>query len=223
MIIAIDGPAGAGKSTVARSIADLLGWTYLDTGAMYRAVTLTVLKRGIDPSAEEACGEVARSLELAFDAQGRILIDGVPGEPGVRSHEVTGAVSTVSAHPAVRKAVVAVQRQLAERAGDSEGGGLVAEGRDTTTVVFPNAAHKFFLIATATERARRRARELNQEDRRTEIQADIERRDRLDATRAASPLRQAPDATVIDTEGLDAPAVVRAILAQLQGQGEDHR
>jgi cytidylate kinase len=214
MIIAIDGPAGAGKSTVARRIADVLRWTYLDTGAMYRAVTLTVLGRGVDPHAEEACGEVARSLELVFDPKGHIQIDGVPGEPGIRSEEVTGAVSAVSAHAAVREAVVAVQRQLAERSDET--GGLVAEGRDTTTVVFPDATHKFFLIATATERAQRRARELNQEDRREAIQADIERRDRLDTTRAVSPLCQAPDATVVDTQGLDIEAVVQRILAHVK-------
>ncbi len=217
MIIAIDGPAGAGKSTVARRIADVLGWTYLDTGAMYRAVALTVLKRGLDPGSEEACGEVAHSIELALDPQGHILIDGEPGEPGIRSDEVTRTVSTVSAHPAVREAVVAVQRALAERSGKT--GGLVAEGRDMTTVVFPNARHKFFLIATASERARRRARQLNQEDRRAEIQADIERRDRQDATRAVSPLRQAPDATLVETDGLDAHAVVERILSQVRGRG----
>lgn len=214
MIIAIDGPAGAGKSTVARRIAEVLGWTFLDTGAMYRAVTLTVLRRGIDPDAEEACGEVARSLELGFDPQGRILIDGEPGEPGIRSEEVTGAVSAVSAHPSVREAVVKVQRALA--AGTAGAGGLVAEGRDTTTVVFPDATHKFFLIATAAERARRRARELDQEDRVAEIQAEIERRDAYDTTRATSPLRQAPDATVVDTDGLDLEEVIATLLRHVR-------
>ena len=214
MIIAIDGPAGAGKSTVARRLAEALGWTYLDTGAMYRAVTLTVLERGLDPDSEGACGDVARTIALAFDSAGRIMIDGRPGEPRIRGAEVTEAVSAVSAHPAVREAIVAMQRSLAREAG-ARGSGLVAEGRDTTTVVFKEARHKFFLIATAAERARRRARQLNQEHRQEEIQADIERRDRLDSTRAMSPLREAEDSERIDTEGLSVDEVVERIRARL--------
>jgi cytidylate kinase len=214
MIIAIDGPAAAGKSTVARQLARALGWTYLDTGAMYRAVTLAVLERGIDPAAGEACGELARSLELDFDPQGRILIQGRLGEPRIRSAEVTAAVSTVAAHPAVREAVVLLQRRLATEA-ELAGKGLVAEGRDTTTVVFPDAEHKFFLIATAPERARRRARELHQEHRLEAVQADLERRDRLDSTRAASPLVEAKSALRIETDGLSAEQVVARILSAL--------
>jgi cytidylate kinase len=215
MIIAIDGPAAAGKSTVARKLAEALGFTYLDTGAMYRAVTLAVLDGGVDPASERACGELARSLELAFDPQGRITIDGRPGEPRIRGAEVTAAVSTVSAHPAVRAAVVARQRHLAREA-DARGGGLVAEGRDTTTVVFPAAEHKFFLIATAPERARRRARELHQEHRWEAIQADLERRDHLDSTRAASPLVEAPGAQRIETDGQSVEQVVARILTALR-------
>ena len=215
MIIAIDGPAAAGKSTVARKLAEALGFTYLDTGAMYRAVTLAVLEGGVDPASERACGELARSLELAFDSQGRITIHGRPGEPRIRGAEVTAAVSTVSAHPAVREAVVARQRHLAREA-DARGGGLVAEGRDTTTVVFPAAEHKFFLIATAPERARRRARELHQEHRLDSIQADLERRDRQDSTRAASPLVESPHARRIETDGQSVEQVVARILSALR-------
>ena len=214
MTIAIDGPAGAGKSTVARGVARLLGRTFLDTGAMYRAVTLEVLRRGVDPNSEEDCGRVAESLDLAFDDSAGITIDGVPGEPGIRSDEVTQAVSAVSAHPAVRRAVVADQRAMA--AACPPGGGLVAEGRDTTTVVFPDAAHKFFLIATASERAQRRARELKQVHRVHEIQADIERRDRLDTMRTDSPLLEAADAVRIETDGLSAAEVIARILAEVR-------
>lgn len=214
MTIAIDGPAGAGKSTVARGVARLLGWTFLDTGAMYRAVTLEALRRGVDPSSEEGCCRVASSLELAFDSSGRILIDGVPGEPAIRTDEVTKAVSAVSAHPTVRRVIVAEQRALA--AACPPRGGLVAEGRDTTTVVFPDATHKFFLIATASERAHRRARELNQVHRVDEIQADIERRDLLDTTRTDSPLLEARDAVRIETDGLSPDEVIARIMAEVQ-------
>jgi cytidylate kinase len=211
MILAIDGPAGAGKSTVAKLIARALGLRFLDTGAMYRAVTLEVLRRRLDPASEEDCGRVARELRLAFDAQGSILIDGVPGEPAIRSTEVTAAVSTVSAHAAVRESVVAVQRELGRRWR-----GLVAEGRDTTTVVFPHADLKFFLTASPTVRARRRAAEIGAPEREPEIRADIERRDHLDSTRKVAPLKRAPDAIVVDTDPYDARGVADAILAHVK-------
>ena len=206
---------------MARRLAEALGWTYLDTGAMYRAVTLTVLARGLDPESEGACGNVARTIALAFDSTGRITIDGRPGEPRIRSAEVTGAVSAVSAHPAVREAVVAMQRSLAREA-HARGSGLVAEGRDTTTVVFPDAEHKFFLIATASERARRRALELNQEQRQDAVQAELEHRDHLDSTRAMSPLRQADDAERIETDGLNVDGVVARILERLPSGADQH-
>jgi cytidylate kinase len=206
MIIAIDGPAGAGKSTVAREVARALGLAYLDTGAMYRAVTLAALERGIDPADGEACGALASELDLTFDAGGRIHLDGRPGEPAIRSSEVSRSVSTVSAHPAVRRAIVSAQRALAARQS------LVAEGRDTTTVVFPAADHKFFLTASESERARRRARELGEEHRVGAVQGEIERRDRLDSTRAHSPLVRAPDAELVDTDGLGVAQVVERIL-----------
>jgi cytidylate kinase/UDP-2,3-diacylglucosamine diphosphatase len=212
MIIAVDGPAGVGKSTLARALARELGLFFLDTGAMYRAVTLAALERGLAPADETACGQVARTLALAFDREGHILLDGRPGEPAIRGPEVTRAVSLVATHPSVRSAVVARQREIAE-----EQGGVVAEGRDTTTVVFPYATHKFYLTASLEERARRRAREENALERLPEIRADIERRDRLDSSRTHSPLVAAPDARRIETDGLGLEEVVARILHHVRG------
>ncbi len=215
MIIAIDGPAGAGKSTVARRVARDLGLVFLDTGAMYRAVTWCVLQQGLDPNSEEACARVAQTTLLTFDDNGHILIDGRAGEPHIRSREVTANVSSVSAHAAVRASVVREQQAVALRRG-----GLVAEGRDTTTVVFPRAEHKFFLIATSAERAHRRAKELGQPERVQEIQREIEARDLTDSTRAHSPLVRAADATLIDTDGLDADAVALRILEHVRSKAQ---
>jgi len=211
MIIAMDGPAGAGKSTVAKRVAEELGLTFLDTGAMYRAVTLAVLERGVHPSDAEACAATAKEVVLGFDADRRILLDGVPREPDIRSRTVTLTVSAVSAHPGVREAVVAEQRKLA-----ADLGGVVAEGRDTTTVVFPRADHKFFLNASMEERARRRARQEGAPERYEEILADIERRDRLDTTRAHSPLVKAPDAIEIQADDLGVEEVVERVLAHVR-------
>jgi cytidylate kinase len=212
MIVAIDGPAGAGKSTVAKLVAARLGLRFLDTGAMYRAVTLEVLRRRLDPALGVDCAKVAASLRLEFDAQGRVSIDGRPGEPDIRGAEVTRHVSAVSAHAEVRQPIVAMQRALAERWG-----GLVAEGRDMTTVVFPDAAHRFFLIASSLERARRRARELGTPGEVERIRAEIERRDALDSTRAVSPLVHAPGAHLVDTDGLTVEQVVERVLAVVRG------
>jgi len=211
MIIAIDGPAGAGKSTVAQRVAEELGYLFLDTGAMYRAVTLAVLERGVHPSDAAACTSVARSLRLDFDAAGRVRIDGQPGEPDVRSETVTRNVSAVSAHPGVREAVVARQREIAAASR-----GTVAEGRDTTSVVFPDAQHKFFLSASPRVRAERRAAQENAADRVAEIEADIARRDKLDTTRAHAPLVRVPDAVAIDADELDVEQVVGEILASVR-------
>jgi len=211
MIIAIDGPAAAGKSTVARRLADALGLVFLDTGAMYRAVTLAALERGVEPSDGEGCTRIARALALDFDADRRIRIDGRAGEPAIRADAVTRAVSQVSAHPGVRAALVPLQRAEAHRRG-----GIVAEGRDMGSVVFPEADFKFFVVASAEERARRRAAETGAEDRYAEILADIERRDRLDTTRADSPLVKARGAIEVVTDALAVDAVVATLLEHVR-------
>ena len=216
MIIAMDGPAGAGKSTVARRVAQELGLAFLDTGAMYRALTLVVLEQGVHPSDAEGCGRLARETVLDFDPSGEVRINGEPGEPAIRTRTVTLNVSAVSAHPDVREAVVDEQRAIARRLG-----GVVAEGRDTTTVVFPEADHKFFLNASVDERARRRAAQEGTPERLAVIRDDIERRDRLDTTRAHSPLVQAPDAVVIEGDGLGVEAVVSRILAVCRGEARE--
>jgi cytidylate kinase len=217
MIVALDGPAGAGKSTLARALARSLGLFFLDTGAMYRAVTLAVLERGLAPEDGAACAAVARGLALDFDAAGHVLLDGRPGEPAIRGPEVTRAVSLVAAHAGVRSAVVARQRAIAAAAGRDGRGGVVAEGRDTTTVVFPDATHKFYLSASVEERALRRARQENALERLSEIRAEIERRDRLDSSREHAPLRLAPDAQRIDTDGLGVEEVLERLLARVRG------
>ena len=211
MIIAIDGPAASGKSSAARAVAERLGLTFLDTGAMYRAVTLCVLEAGASPADGETCGRIADGLDLGFDPQGRVLLDGRCGEPAIRSSEVTAAVSAVAAHPSVRSALVRIQRRIGEQ------GGLVAEGRDTTTVVFPDAEHKFFLVASPRVRARRRALELGVPEQQAQLEAAIAERDRLDSGRAVSPLREAQDATRIETDDLSAAEVVECILTYIKG------
>ncbi len=211
MIIAIDGPAAAGKSTVARGLARELGLTFLDTGAMYRAVTLAVLESDVDPMDEQGCARLARELELDFDAEGRISIHGQPGEPSIRSREVTRWVSAVSAHRAVRAALVPQQRAQARKQG-----GIVAEGRDIGTVVFPDADAKIFLVASPDVRALRRAEQERTPERMAEILADIQRRDHHDSTRLDSPLTRAADAFVIDTDALDEDGVIATALAWIR-------
>jgi cytidylate kinase len=206
MIIAIDGPAGAGKSTVARRLARELGLLFLDTGALYRAVTWVALERGLQLDDSAALGALTRSLSFSFDGAGRVLVDGLPGEPHIRSAKVTANASQVAAHPTVRAALLPLQRRFAHPHG------LVAEGRDMGTVVFPHADLKVFLVASVEERARRRALEVGEPEARGRIQAEIERRDHLDATREDAPLRKAEDAVELDTDGLSQEEVVARLL-----------
>lgn len=183
LVVAIDGPAGSGKSTVGRLVADRLGLEVLDTGAMYRAVTVLVLRAGLDPADTEKVAALAESTTLEVD--GRVRVDGEDLTDDLRTDEVNAAVSVVSANPAVRRALVAQQREWIAR----HGGGVV-EGRDIGSVVCPNAKLKVYLTASESVRAVRRL---------DEGRDSLERRDRLDGGRAASPLRAAPDAHVLDT------------------------
>ena len=190
MVIAIDGPAGAGKSTVARALAERLDFTYLDSGAMYRCVALAALERDADLGDEAAVGEVARSLAIALDGE-RVELDGRDVSAAIREPRVTDGSSLVSAHLSVREAMVAEQRRLIAT------GRYVAEGRDIGTVVSPEAPLKVFLTAAPEERARRRAEQTG-EDPATVLAAQRER-DARDETREHSALRAAEDAVEIDT------------------------
>lgn len=208
MIIAIDGPAASGKSTAARALASRLGLTFLDTGAMYRAITLLALDRGIDPGDEFACTSVAEGTDLSFSEDGVILVGGSAAEPMIRGPEVTRHVSQVSAISGVRRALVEKQRKIARDASATEGGGVVAEGRDTTSVVFPDADLKVFLAASPSVRARRRADEEGRPHRAPEYELELARRDRADSTREDSPLVEVPGTLRIETDGLEPGDVV---------------
>jgi cytidylate kinase len=191
-VIAIDGPAGSGKSTVARSLAERLGLPYLDTGAMYRAVTFAALRRGIDPADVGPTAELCRTVELEVSTDA-VRVDGVDATIEIRGPEVTRAVSIVAANPEVRAELRRRQRQWAV-----DHGGGVLEGRDIGTVVFPDATLKVFLTARSDVRAERRAAEVAQLDYET-VAADLARRDALDEGRTDSPLARADDAVEIDT------------------------
>ena len=200
MVVAIDGPAGAGKSTVARAAAQALGFTYLDSGAMYRAVGLKLLNEG------GAASEAAAAIDLELGD--RVVADGRDVTEAIRTPEVSEAASRVATNPAVREALVAKQRELMS-VGD-----WVAEGRDIGTVVVPDAAVKVFLTADAEERARRRAAELGTDVE--TVQRDQALRDAQDTEREHSPLLAAADATELDTSGLDIDQVVERIVAMVE-------
>jgi cytidylate kinase len=202
MLIAIDGPAGSGKSTVARRVAAELGFRYLDSGAMYRsAALLSLASPGADPAA------LAGAARIELDDG--VLLDGRDVSGQIRTPEVSEAASKLAANPAVREALVAKQRELIAH------GDWVAEGRDIATVVAPDAALAVFLTASPDERARRRARELGA--RFETVRAELTLRDTRDATREYSPLRPAPSATTIDTDDLDVDEVVQRVLAMARG------
>jgi len=221
-VIAVDGPAGSGKSTVSFNIGMALGLHILDTGAMYRTVTLAALERGIDLADADALADVARTADMTFDAQD-VRLDGRPVSMEIRGPEVTAAVSQVSSHPAVRKVLVARQR-----AWVAEHGGGVVEGRDIGTVVFPDAAFKIFLTASKEERARRRQRDEADAHRSVALEdakGQLSRRDEADSSlgRATRPEDAAPDAFVMDTTGVPMEQVVEHLVerarAAMEGTG----
>lgn len=217
--IAIDGPAGAGKSTVAKEIAKALNIHYLDTGAMYRALALYVLSKDVKIEDEKTVGEILPEADITVrygdDGSQHVLIAGEDVTSRIRTPEVSMAASLVSAYPPVRDKLSALQRAVGERYD------VVMDGRDITTNVLPHTKHKFFVTASSEERARRRCLELSNKGTPApyeEVLADIEKRDHQDSTRAYMPLRQAPDALLVDTTNLTVDEVVSLMLAAIKAK-----
>jgi cytidylate kinase len=214
-VIAIDGPAASGKGTVAKRVADALGWHYLDSGALYRLVALKALRSGVDPDARDALQALAKSLQCAFTGD-RSWLDGADVTEAVRDEAVSAAASRIAVHPGVRKALFDRQRAFRRPPG------LVAEGRDMGTVVFTDAPVKVFVTASPEERAVRRHRQLAEKGIDVNIQSllrDIRDRDARDGERAVAPLRPAADATILDTTNMAIDAAVAAVLARARAAG----
>ena len=216
MIVAIDGPSGAGKSTLAKRLARELGFTYMDTGAMYRALALKVLREGVDLADDAAMARLIESTTVDLQpANGalRVLLDGADVAGEIRTPQVSQMASKASALPAVRARLLELQREMGRR------GSVVAEGRDIGTVIFPGAEVKIFLQASAAERARRRFAELHaagQAVKLDETLREIEERDRRDSGRDLAPLRQAEDALLIDSSSMDADQVMAKVLEHIR-------
>lgn len=212
IVVAIDGPAGAGKSTIGRAVATRLGLEYLDTGAMYRAVTFAALRRGLDPTEETVIGELSEAVVMSLEPTPHgtaVTVDGVDATIEIRGREVTSAVSAVAANSRVRAELVRRQRRwVAERHGG------VVEGRDIGSVVFPDATLKLFVTASPRVRAERRVAEIGGDV--AEVEASIIERDRKDSTRSDSPLTEASGSVVVDTSGLTIDDVVERVMTLLQ-------
>ncbi|MCD6167397.1 (d)CMP kinase [candidate division KSB1 bacterium] len=216
LIIAIDGPAGSGKSTTAKLLAQKLNYLYLDTGAMYRAITLKALRQKIDEHDDHSLTELAENTDITLinrDGVLHVLLDGEDVTDKIRTPEIDRAISYVSMVPAVRRRMVELQRQLGKQ------GGVVAEGRDIGTVVFPQADLKIFLVASVEERGKRRWKELQARGVEVPLEQvieEIQRRDKLDSSRKLSPLKKAPDAIEVDTTKLTIPQQVEVILQKVR-------
>jgi cytidylate kinase len=218
VVVTIDGPAGAGKSSVAKLLARRLGYRLLDTGAIYRAVALVTKRAGTPWTEGAACGEVARSLDIRFDFVGdtnHVFVAGEDVSTAIRTPEVSQGASQVSAHPEVRAGLLELQRRL------GAGGGVVVEGRDTGTVVFPRAEAKFFLTAHDEERARRRVAELAQSGAPVDYEVtlrEIRERDQRDASRDVAPMVPASDAILVDSSTQTLEQVVDSLAAQVEAR-----
>ena len=211
MIIAIDGGAATGKSAVGRRVAEAHILPFIDSGLMYRAVTKLAAERRIDPANSQALAELARTVDLRIDGE-RIWADGVELTDGIYDAELSDALPRVSANPGVREALVAKQRQLGRD-------GVVMAGRDIGTVVFPEADRKFFLTASLEEKVRRRAAQFEKRREHVDMETmrrEVEARDRVDSQRAVAPLKQAPDAVLVDTDHLEVDQVVDVILKHVR-------
>jgi cytidylate kinase len=223
-VVALDGPSGTGKSTVARKLATQLGARYLDTGAMYRAATVAVLRAAVDPTDADRVRHAVAHAELTVTTDPRAqatTLDGADVSAEIRSQEVTTAVSPVSAVPEVRAQLVAQQRSIIAKAL-AEVGGIVVEGRDIGTVVVPDAALKVYLTADAQARAERRTRQDAAAGRQSTVDAtlaDVRRRDTYDSTRAVSPAKAADDAVELDTTHLDLAGVLAELMAMVEDRG----
>ena len=213
MIVTIDGGVASGKSAVGKRVAEKLGLPFIDSGLMYRAVTRLAAQRGIDPHDSEAVTELAESTRMRIEGE-RVWADGIELTHGIYDTDYADALPVVSAIPGVRKALVEQQRQMAES-------GVVMAGRDIGTVVFPDADHKFFLIASVDEKVRRRAAQFERRGERVDEEAmrrEVEVRDRVDSERPIAPLKPAGDATIIDTDNLDLDEVVQRIVDKVRGR-----